>query len=98
MRYNVEIFHNGKFWKWYPAATMKGVLDGIAHIEGAEKLCDLRLSYLVFQRSANGSYTYAMDGENYHKACAVNATGAEVPYFITVEGGIIKDATLHEDR
>lgn len=80
MRYNVEIFYNGKFWKWYPAATMKGVLDSIAHIEGAEKLCDLRLSYLVFQQSQAGRYS--LGGRRYHLACAVNTTGAERPYFM----------------
>lgn len=80
MRYNVEIFNNGKFWKWYPAATMKNVLDSIAHIEGAEKLCDLRLSYLVFQQSQAGRYAFA--GKRYHLACAINTTGAERPYFM----------------
>lgn len=80
MQYNVEIFSNGKFWKWYPAATMKGVLDGIAHIEGAEKLCDLRLSYLVFHQSQAGRY--ALGGRRYHLACAINTTGVERPYFM----------------
>ena len=80
MRYNVEIFNNGKFWKWYPAATMKGVLDGIAHIEGAEKLCDLRLSYLVFQQSQAGRYS--LSGHRYHLACAINTTGKERPHFM----------------
>lgn len=82
MRYNVEIFHNGKFWKWYPAATMNGVLDGIAHIEGVERLCDLRLSYLVFQQSRAGRYS--LGGRRYHLACAVNTTGAERPYFMEI--------------
>lgn len=81
MRYNVEIFSSGKFWKWYPADTMKGVLDNIAHIEGAEKLCDLRFSYLVFQQSQSGRYT-SLGGRRYHMACAINTTGKERPYFM----------------
>ena len=82
MRYNVEIFNNGKFWKWYPADTMRGVLDDIAHIEGVEKLCDLRLSYLVFQQSKSGRYSLAIGGRRYHMACAINTTGKERPYFM----------------
>lgn len=80
----VEIFCNGVFFQWFPARTMKEVLTQISKYEGVErlsdlKLSDLKLSYLVFQKSDKGPYRGVYG--RYHKVCSINATGREKPKF-----------------
>lgn len=76
---NVEIFCNGVFCQWFPARTMKEVLTQISKYEGVERLSDLKLSYLVFQKSDKGPYRGVYG--RYHKVCSINATGREKPKF-----------------
>lgn len=68
--FNVEIFNkDGSFRAWFPARSMARVWETAAKYEAAEKLSDLKLSYLVFQQNEEGGYKFL---NNWHCACKIN--------------------------
>ena len=77
--FNVEIFHDGKFYQWFPANSMSEILTHIARYEGVSKLKDLKLTYLIFQTNSNGRWESM--GARYHRVCTINASGTEKPEF-----------------
>ena len=78
-RLDVEIFHNNKFLQWFPASSIKEVLQVIARYENIERMEDITLSYLVFQQTDKGRYK-GLAGR-YTKICSIHATGKEKPEF-----------------
>lgn len=76
----VEIFHNNTFCKWFPAHSIKEVLETIQRLEGKELIAEIEYSYLVFQNSKDGKYK-GMDGKSYHLVSRINSKGKEKPKF-----------------
>lgn len=82
---NVEIFCNNTFCQWFPDRSMKEVLEHISKYEGVQRLSDLKLSYLVFQKSDFGNYKGVYG--KYHRLCSINSTGKEKPKFFDLIKG-----------
>lgn len=80
--FNVEIFSNNTFLNWFPASSMKEVLNFIAKYEGVIRLSDLKLTYLIFQQTDHGVYQGL--ASRYHRVCSIHATGKEKPKFFSL--------------
>ena len=80
--FNVEIFQNNRFLRWFPAQSFTEVLQTIQRLEGKINLADLAYSYLVFQETYGGSYKISGSGKDYHLVSRINSNGNERPYFL----------------
>ena len=76
----VEVFYDNTFCKWFPAHSIREVLDTIQRLEGKERIAELDYSYLVFQKTKCGQYK-GMEGQSYHLVSRINSKGKEKSKF-----------------
>jgi hypothetical protein len=84
--FDVEAFYNGKFYGWFPVSDMASLLNTLSDFERAEKVTDLKLSYLVFAPNPQGIYKSSTSSKHYQLVCRINSKGKECPEFFKKVG------------